>query len=55
MEERLDTIIELLADIRDALRGVPEEAPEPDGPGPCPCAAAMGAPIANCPMCRGRG
>jgi hypothetical protein len=53
MEERLDMMIALLLEIRDALCGAPQEEVPTDKQ--CPCVRAMGVPIANCPFCRGGG
>ena len=53
MEEKMDQIIALLTEVRDALCP-PEQEEVPEGKR-CPCTAATGVPIGNCPFCRGGG
>ena len=54
MEEKIDVMIALLVEIRDALCGVEQDMDEtPDQR--CPCTRATGSAIGNCPFCRGGG
>ncbi len=54
MEEKIDVLIMLVAEIRDALCGPQEEVEVPSGQR-CPCVRATGEPISNCPFCKGGG
>ena len=52
-EEKLEQIIGLLTEIRDALNETVEEL-DYDGMD-CRCLRATGEPISNCPICSGTG
>lgn len=53
IEEKLDQIVGLLIEMRDALNGTVEE-PDYDGMD-CRCLRANGDPVSNCPICGGTG
>ena len=55
MEEKIDTMIALLTEIRDALNPPSQVESDCDTETRCPCVQATGVPIGNCPFCRGGG